>query len=71
MIAGCLPRAGIAVSIEDGRGNKTLVFSGNAVHYGAGGFEAVVAEDGRYLVTIGRRVIEVNVQGETAFIHAD
>jgi hypothetical protein len=36
-----------------------------------GGFEQVVEEDGVYLVTIGGRVIEVLVQGETAFIHAD
>jgi hypothetical protein len=71
MIAGCLPRPDLSVFIEDPRGNRTLVLSGSAPHYGDGGFETIVTEDGRYLVTIGGRVIEVNVQSETAFIHAD
>ncbi len=71
MIAGTLPRAGLAITIQDPYGNQTIAFSGSAPHYGAGGFETMVAEDGTYLVTIGGRVIEVNVQGETAFIHAD
>jgi hypothetical protein len=70
MIAGCLSRAGAVVSIEDARGNKTLVFSGSAPHYGEGGFETLLAEDGVYRVAIDGQLIEVNVRGETVFIHA-
>ena len=70
MIAGCLPRAGIVVAIEDAQGNKTLVFSGSAAHYGEGGFETIVDEDGLYRVSIDGEAIEVQVRGETAFIHA-
>jgi|GEM_PF-729919 len=71
MIAGSLPRGGIKVLIQDPHGNQSFVISGTAPDYGLGGFEQVVEEDGVYLVTIGGRVIEVLVQGETAFIHAD
>jgi hypothetical protein len=71
MIAGALLRAGIAVSIEDPRGNRTIVFSGSAVHYGAGGFETVVDEDGAYHVTIDGHALLVHVRGETVFIHAE
>jgi hypothetical protein len=70
MIAGCLPRAGVVVAIEDVQGNKTLVFSGSAAHYGEGGFETIVDEDGLYRVSIDGETIEVQVRGETAFIHA-
>lgn len=68
MIAGCLSCAGTAISIEDARGNKLLVFSGCAPHYGDGGFETVVDEDGCYIVCIDDQQIEVNVRGGTAFI---
>ena len=70
MICGALPRAGLVVSIEDWHGNKTLVYSGSAPHYGEGGFETIVAEDGKYSVTIGGRLIDVEVQSDTVFIHA-
>ncbi len=70
MIAGCLPRADIAVVIEDVAGEKQIVFSGGAAHYGAGGFEASVEADGRYFVTMGKYSFEVSVSGDTAFIHA-
>ncbi len=69
MIAGCLSRAGIVISIEDAKGNKTLAFSGSAPHYGEGGFEAIVDEDGAYRVLIDGQTIQVTVRGETAFIH--
>lgn len=71
MIAGCLPNAGVAILIEDPHGNRMVVRSGNAAHYGEGGFEAVVDEDGRYLVTLEDQVVEVRVAGETVFIHAN
>jgi len=70
MIAGCLARAGIVVSIENGDGHKTLVFSGTAAHYGEGGFETMVDEDGTYHVTIENEMLEVQVRGETVFLHA-
>jgi hypothetical protein len=70
MIAGSLPQSGMTILIEDGHGNKTVVQSGSAGHYGEGGFELMVEEDGRYLVTIDDQVIEVQVDGETVFIHA-
>lgn len=70
MIAGCLARAGIVVSIQNGNGHQMLVFSGSAPHYGEGGFETVVDEDGTYHVTIEGETLEVHVRGETVFIHA-
>ena len=70
MICGALPRAGVVVMIEDTRGENTIVYSGSARHYGEGGFEMVVSEDGKYLVTIGGRGIEIEVQSDTVFIHA-
>ena len=70
MICGAMPRAGIVVMIEDTHGENTIVYSGSAPHYGEGGFETAVAEDGRYVVTIGGRGIEVEVQDDTVFIHA-
>ena len=71
MIAGCLPEAGVSILIEDPQGNKIVTASGSAVHYGEGGFETMVAEDGRYLVTLDDQVVEVNVTGETVFIHVN
>jgi Stage II sporulation protein len=71
MIAGCLPNAGIAILIEDPLGNKSVAQSGSAEHYGEGGFEVIVEEDGRYLVTLDDQVVEVQVNGETVFIHAN
>jgi hypothetical protein len=71
MIAGALPRAGVRITIYDARGAQTVVFSGSAPHYGNGGFETIVAEDGTYLVSIDGHLIEVHLQDETVFIHAD
>lgn len=70
MIAGCLDRAGLPVMIVDPHGQQILVFTGNATHYGAGGFETIVDEDGVYRVTLDGQIIEVTIAGETAFIHA-
>ena len=70
MIAGCLPETGVTILIEDPHGNKTITQSGSAEHYGEGGFETVVDEDGRYLVTLDDQVVEVQISGETVFIHA-
>ncbi len=70
MIAGCLETAGVVVSIEDEHGTKTLVFSGSAPHYGEGGFETVVDEDGCYTVSIDGEAVRVEVCGNTVFIHA-
>ena len=70
MIAGNLPRADIAIVIEDVEGNKQLIFSGSAPHYGAGGFETPVEADGRYFVSMGSHSFEVSVNDDTVFIHA-
>ncbi|MBI3741424.1 MAG: hypothetical protein HY257_06675, partial [Chloroflexi bacterium] len=64
------PRADIAIVVEDVDENKTIVFSGNAPQYGAGGFETPVEADGRYFVTIAKFSFEVSVNGDTVFIHA-
>lgn len=69
MIAGCLPAAGVVVRLQDPHGSETLVFSGSAPHYGEGGFETMVGEDGHYIVAIGEEQVEVQVQGDTVFIH--
>lgn len=71
MIAGCLASAGVVVNIEDMHGNKAAVVSGSAPHYGEGGFETIVDEDGYYAVSIEAQLIEVNVRGDTVFIRAD
>lgn len=69
MIAGCLACAGVTVSIQDPRGNLTRLSSGSADHYGEGGFELVLDEDGVYVVSVEDKEIEVEVFGETVFIH--
>ncbi len=71
MIAGCLSRAGMKVEIEDVRGWKLTVFSGSAPHYGEGGFEIQVQEDGYYTVNVEGKVIEVSLRGETVFLRED
>ncbi len=71
MIAGCLPRADIGIVIEDMDGNRIVTFSGSAPEYGVGGFEAPLEADGRYFVTLGSYAVEVNVTGDTVFIHAE
>lgn len=70
MICGSLPRPNVVVMIEDPHGETTVLYSGTAPHYGDGGFEMIVAEDGKYIVTIGGRAIEVEVQNDTVFIQA-
>jgi hypothetical protein len=70
MICGALPRPAIVVMIEDPHGENTIVYSGTAPQYGEGGFETALAEDGKYIVTIGGRGIEIEMQGDTVFIHA-
>lgn len=70
MICGALPRANVVVMIETPRGETLVAYSGTAPHYGEGGFEVPVPEDGKYVVTIGGQAIGVNVQEDTVFIHA-
>ncbi len=70
MICGTLPRADIVILIENPRGENTVVYSGTAPQYGAGGFELPVAENGKYIVTIGGQSLVVQVQDDTAFIQA-
>ncbi len=69
MIAGCLSLPGIMITVLDQSGNETLVMSGSAPHYGEGGFETVVEEDGCYVVWIDGEAIKLEVHADTAFIH--
>jgi hypothetical protein len=69
IIAGCLSIPGIMITVLDQRGNETLVMSGSAPHYGEGGFETVVEDDGCYVVWIDGEAIKLEVQADTAFIH--
>lgn len=71
MIAGCLSRTGVKIEIEDARGWKMSVFSGSALHYGEGGFEIAVQEDGYYTVHIEGKLIEVSLRDETIFLRGD
>jgi len=71
MIAGCLARVGVPVEIENARGWKLNVVSGSALHYGEGGFEIAVEEDGYYTVRIESKVIEVSLREETIFLREE
>ncbi len=71
IIAGSLPSAGQKVTIRGERGPETTVSSGSAPHYGVGGFEILVGGDGRYFVEIADQLLEVQVKGDTVFIHWD
>lgn len=70
MICGALPRADIVILIENPRGENNVVYSGTAPHYGVGGFEFPVTENGKYIVTIGGQSLAVQVQDDTVFIQA-
>lgn len=70
MICGALPRADIVILIENPRGENNVVYSGTAPQYGVGGFEFPVAENGKYIVTIGGQSLAVQVQDDTVFIQA-
>lgn len=70
MIAGCLETVGVPIVIQEPNGNTLTVYSGSAKHYGAGGFETFVNQDGVYRVMIDGQTIEVKMDGETIFIHA-
>ena len=50
-IAGCLPSAGITITIEDEWGNTTQTVSGSKAQYGEGGFEVMAWGPGRYTIT--------------------
>lgn len=71
MIAGCLARTGVEVEIEDARGWKMHVFSGSAPHYGEGGFEIAVQDDGYFTIRIESKVIEVSLREETVFLREE
>lgn len=70
MICGALPRADIVILIENSRGENLVLYSGTAPQYGVGGFELPVAENGKYIVTIGGQSLAVQVQDDTVFIQA-
>ncbi len=69
IIAGSLPKPGMLVTIRDSRGNSIVTVSGVAKHYGAGGFEAPLTEDGIYAVKFDGTELTVKLENETAFIY--
>jgi len=71
MIAGYLDTVGVPIVIQEPNGNTLTVYSGSAKHYGAGGFETLVNQDGVYRVMIDGQTIEVKINGETVFIHGE
>lgn len=69
VIAGNLPKAGMLVTVRDANGNGIVTVSGVAKHYGAGGFEAPLTDDGAYHVKFGGMELDVRVENETVFIY--
>jgi hypothetical protein len=70
VIAGNLSRAGIIVTIRDADGHSVVTVSGMAKHYGAGGFEAPVSDDGSYAISFDHEAVNVKLKDETVFIHS-
>jgi Stage II sporulation protein len=68
MIAGDLVRSGTIITIRDVHGHAVVTVSGAAPHYGPGGFEAPLAESGKYAVTFDHSALEIDLGEETVFI---
>ncbi len=69
VIAGNLPKAGMMVTIRDGRGNSVVTVSGAARQYGSGGFEAPLTDDGAYHVKFDGTELDVKLENETVFLY--
>lgn len=69
VIAGNLPKPGMLITVRDAAGNGIVTVSGVARHYGAGGFEAPLTDDGAYHVKFDGVEMDVQVSGETVFIY--
>jgi hypothetical protein len=69
VIAGNLPKPGMLVTVRDAAGNSIITVSGVAKHYGAGGFEAPLTDDGAYHVKFDGVEMDVQVESETVFIY--
>ncbi len=69
VIAGNLPKPGMLITVRDAAGNGIVTVSGVAKHYGAGGFEAPLTDDGAYHVKFDGVEMDVQVASETVFIY--
>lgn len=69
VIAGNLPKPGMLITVRDAAGNSIVTVSGVAKHYGAGGFEAPLTDDGAYHVKFDGVEMDVQVSSETVFIY--
>jgi hypothetical protein len=69
VIAGNLPKPGMLITVRDALGNTIVTVSGVAKHYGAGGFEAPLTDDGAYHVTFDGVEMDIQVSSETVFIY--
>jgi hypothetical protein len=69
IIAGILPKAGMLVTIHDTKGNSIVTVSGVARHYGPGGFEAPLTDDGAYHVKFDGTELDLDLRNETVFIY--
>lgn len=69
VIAGNLPKPGMLITLRDATGNGIITVSGVAKHYGAGGFEAPLTDDGAYHVKFDGVELDVQVANETVFIY--
>jgi Stage II sporulation protein len=68
VIAGDLAQPGRIVTIRDAAGNAVITVSGAAPHYGVGGFEAPLAEDGLYAVSFDGQALEIDLKDETVIL---
>jgi hypothetical protein len=57
------------ITVRDALGNTIVTVSGVAKHYGAGGFEAPLTDDGAYHVKFDGVEMDVQVSSETVFIY--
>lgn len=69
VIAGNLAKAGMIVTIRDLDGNAVITVSGMAKHYGSGGFEAPLSDEGSYSVSFDHTKVDVKLEDETVFIY--
>ncbi len=69
VIAGNLAKSGVLVTVRDAQGNSIVTVSGAAKHYGAGGFEAPLTDDGAYRVKFDGVELDVKLENETVFVY--
>lgn len=68
MIAGNLPAPGTIITIRDAAGHSIVTVSGAAPHNGRGGFEAPLADPGKYDLVFDHQALQVDIGDETIFV---